>query len=426
MTGTVTGSLILSKPLLVLSLAVILVSALLVMQAGRAAAIPESSAPQKTVAGILASWFPNSHPDVILGRVLKTYTMDGKGEPSKLKLVSVYLDRPMKNDITAQLAAEYGFKIYDNVADALTLGTGKLAVDGVVLCTEWADYPVSPIGATMHPHRQLFEQIVKVFKDSDRVVPVFVDKHMNYDWEGSKWIYDTALEMKIPLMGGSSVPLAWRRPPVDVEHDAELKDIVGISYHTLDGYSFHGLEMVQCLAEQRKGGETGIKSAQCLVDDAVWQAAGKQYDPELLAAALGRLDKPVALDELQAKVPHPVLYVIECNDGLRVNLFTLNGAVGQWAAAWRYGDDRVESTLFALQEGPPFMHFAPLMKGIEEMILTGKPPWPAERTLLTSGVLDALLVSKSENSRVVETPYLNVSYKTDWRWQEPPPPPETE
>ena len=97
--------------------------------------------------------------------------------------------------------------------------------------------------------------------------------------------------------------------------------------------------------------------------------------------------------------------------------------MGEWSCAWRYADDSVESTLFFTQEARPFMHFAWLVAGIDEMMQTGKPAWPVERTLLTSGVLDALLISKKDNSRRFETPYLAISYQNPRDWKQPPPPP---
>lgn len=400
---------------------VVAVSACIMGSIGlRAQEAPVQPAPPRKVAALVADWFPGSHPDVIVSRILKTYTLDGKGRPSQLKLASVYRDKPTDRDVSAKLAAEYGFQISDSITDALTLGTGALAVDGVILSTEWAPYPVSPTGQTMYPHRQMFEEIVKVFKDSGRVVPVFVDKHVADTWEDSQWIYDTAKEMNIPLMAGSSVPVASRRPPVDVEADEPLREIVGLSYHTLDGYGFHGLEAVQTLAERRKGGETGIRSVQCLVGPAVWDAAGKLYDPELLDAALERLDRKLPEGKnIQDVVNQPVLFVMDHADGLRVSMFTLNGFVNQWAAAWRYEEGKIESTLFRLDERPPYMHFAYQMDGIEKMFLTGKPAWPAERTLLTSGALDALLISKKEGGKRLDTPYLTFAYEAYWRWQEP-------
>lgn len=405
----------------------VLLGVLLAQLLSGCAAVPLAEtrpAAKEKIAVLVADWFARSHPDVIVSRIFKTYTLDGKGEPSRLAVVSVYRDKPSDKDISAGYAEEYGFKICDSVAEALTLGTGRLAVDGVIISTEWADYPVSRTGQIMYPHRRLFEEVVKVLKESDRPVPVFIDKHLADTWQDSKWIYDTATELRIPMMAGSSLPVVWRRPAVDVKRGARVKEIVGISYHTLDGYGFHGMEMVQTLAERRKGGETGISSVKCLVDDTVWAAAGKIYDPELLDAAVSRITKKLPEGKtLQDFVPHPVLFVMDYADGLRVNLFTLNGWVNQWAAAWRYHDsNRVESTLFWTHGRHSYMHFANQMKGIEKMMLTGKPAWPVERTLMTSGALDALLISKKEGGKRIDTPYLVFSYKTGWRWDQPPEP----
>jgi hypothetical protein len=57
------------------------------------------------------------------------------------------------------------------------------------------------------------------------------------------------------------------------------------------------------------------------------------------------------------------------------------------------------------------------------MMQTGRPVWPVERTLLTSGTLDALLVSKRDGGKRLDTPWLDVRYQTDWDWCQPPPPP---
>jgi len=370
------------------------------------------------VAALIGSWHPGSHPDVILGQILRNYSMDGSGIASRLRLASLYVDKPRATDISAKLAAEYHFQLCNSVEDALTLGTGKLAVGGVFLCTEHGDYPSSPIGHVLYRHRALFEEIVKVFEASGRVVPVFIDKHVADNWEDARYIYETAKRMKIPLMAGSSVPGAWRIPAVDVRANARLKEIVGISYHTLDSYGFHGLEMVQALAERRRGGETGVASVQTVVGPAVWDAAGTAYDPELLADALARHQPPLTIEQAKQKVKEPVLFIITYRDGLRAELFTLNPIVTQWAAAWRYSPGEKESTLCWLDEKSKKMrHFSLLTSGIETMFLTGTPSWPVERTLLSSGMLDAALISKAEGGRVVETPGMSrISYQAYWHW----------
>ena len=206
---------------------------------------------------------------------------------------------------------------------------------------------------------------------------------------------------------------------------AKLKQIVATSYHRLDAYGFHALEAVQALAERRRGGETGIKRVRCLTGKAVWEA-GKEglYDRKLLDAALARLkERPLPEGKrIEDLVREPDLLVIDYRDGLRACIFSLNGGVVEWAAAWSDETGKVESTLFWTQELRPFNHFTYLLMGVERMMHTQRPTWPVERTLLTSGALDALLVSKRDGGRTVETPWLEIKYQSSWNWQQPPPP----
>jgi hypothetical protein len=310
----------------------------------------------------------------------------------------------------------------------LTLGTGSLAVDGVLLIAEHGDYPLNPSGNSAYPKRRLWEQTLAVFKQSGRAVPVFIDKHLADNWADAKFIYDTAAEVGAPLMAGSSVPSSWRHPPADIARDAAVREIVAFTYGATDAYGFHGLECVQAIAEQRRGGETGIVSARMLAGPDVWRAFDeKLFDPELFAAAWSRLTHPPDISSIRERVREPLLFHLEYADGLRASLLELNGAVGEWAGAWRYADDpdgkRIESTVFWTQEGRPAMHFTILLNGIERMILTGEPSWPAERTLLTSGALDAVMRSRADGGSRIETPYLHFPYQSRWRWHEPPPPP---
>jgi hypothetical protein len=378
------------------------------------------AAPKKKVALLLADWFKGSHPDVLFTRIFQTYSRDGRGVSSKLQIASVYRDLPSEKDLSALYSVEHGFAISSSVQQALTLGTGKLAVDAVFISTEWAPYPISDTGQFVYPHRRIFEECVKVFKASGRVVPVFIDKHLADTHADSQWIYDTAKEMKIPLMAGSSVPLCLHAAEANVEEGAELKQIVGISYHTLTTYGFHGLEMTQALAERRKGGETGIKQVRCITGEAVWEAAGKEYDPALLEAALEKAGPRIPKGKtLQTAVKEPILFVIDHVDGLRVNLFTLNGAVAGWSAAWSYKDGRTAATLFASEAKHDRIRFDWQMKGIEDMVLSGRPSWTAERTLFSSATLDAGMISKRDGGKLVPTPFLMQSYKPDWSWHPP-------
>jgi hypothetical protein len=385
---------------------------------------PPAVAPLK-LAVITTVYRHNSHSDVIASRLFQTDTLDFKGRVYPMKIASLYVDQIAKNDTSREFSEKYKFPIYENIADALTLGTGKLAVDGVLLIAEHGEYPLSPTGNIEYPKRRMFEEIVKVFEASGRVVPIFLDKHIADNWTDAKWIYDTAQRLKIPMMAGSSLPVLWRYPAVDVPRDAELEQIVAVSYHTLTAYGFHALEMVQTLAERRKGGETGIKAVQTLEGDAVWEAGERGvYDPKLLEAAISRLRTPsYGKRTVREAAKNPSLMIIDYNDGLRASVLTLNGAANEWSVAWREKSGKSESTLFWTQEARPFQHFGFLLTAVEKMMFTGKPTYPVERTLLTSGALDALLTSKTYNGGRIETPHLNISYKTDWNWQMPPEPP---
>ena len=79
-------------------------------------------------------------------------------------------------------------------------------------------------------------------------------------------------------------------------------------------------------------------------------------------------------------------------------------------AARLRGSNRIESTQFLLPPNPNVAYSACLMRKVEEMIETGERPYPVERTLLVSGVLESCLESKMRGSQPIETPHLDVSY----------------
>ena len=381
---------------------------------------------QKRVAVLTTVYRHNSHSDVIASRLLLTDRLDGTGKESSLKLASLYTDQRPVNDISRLLAASHRFPIYSNIADTLTLGTGTLAVDGVLLIAEHGDYPRSATGNTQYPKRRFWDEMIQVFRRSGRVVPVFVDKHLADNWVDAKHIYDTAQELRIPLMAGSSVPGSWRHPAADVDRGAELSEVVIVSYGSTDHYGFHALECLQAVVEQRRGGETGVATVQCTLGEGVWAALSqKRVDAELFESALRRVAaRTENLTSLRERVKAPILWQIEYRGGLRASVLEMNGVATGWAGAWRYlKDRRMESTQFWTQEARPAAHFTLLLNGIERMMLSARPSWNVERTLMSSGLLDALLQSCSQGGTRVETPQLNLSYLPNWRWSDPPPPP---
>jgi sugar lactone lactonase YvrE len=378
------------------------------------------------VAGIATTYYHNAHADMFFTRLLRTDSLDNRGAHSPLKLASLFTDQTPANDMGRAIAAEHQVPRFDSARAALQLGGDRLAVDGVLMIAEHGQYPESKTGQFVFPKRRFFTEVASVVERSGRAVPVFCDKHLADNWTDAKWIYEEAKRLRIPLMAGSSLPVTWRDPPLDTTRGGKLREIAVTTYGRLDSYGIHALEAAQTLAERRGGGETGIARVRYLEGPAVWEAAQSGlYDRGLLDAALARLkDHPLpAGKRVEELAGNPGLMVVDYRDGLRVRVFVLEGAVQEWSAAWKEDTGPVQSTLFWTQELRPFQHFTAQLAAVGKFIQTGAAPWPVERTLLTTGALDAILVSKRDGGRIVETPWLQIAYQSAWNWQQTLPPP---
>lgn len=377
------------------------------------------------VAALTTTYYHNSHADMLLTRLARTDTLDGRGTRLPMSMASLYSEQNPKADMAPAIAAEAGIKRHASISSALNPGGNRLAVDGVLMIAEHGNYPESDTGQFIFPKRRWFAEVAREMERAGRVAPVFFDKHLADNFEDAHWIHGEAKRLKIPLMAGSSVPLAWRYPPIDTTRGKKLSQIVVTSHGRLDSYGIHALEAAQALAERRAGGETGVARVRFIEGADVWKQAGSGlYDRALLDAALSRQRDPVNPGrKLEEVVARPGLMVVDYRDGLRVCVFNLEGAVREWAAAWKDGDGTVASTVFWTQELRPFYHFTFQLAGVSRFMSRGVPPWPLERTLLTTGILDAVLVSRRDKGKVVETPRLGIAYQSDWNWQQPPPPP---
>jgi hypothetical protein len=377
----------------------------------------------KKVAAIVTEYRHWSHADVIVGKMLEGYLHDGKEKPN-LRVVSMFTDQVPKNDMSRDLAKKHDFKICKNIEEALTLGGNKLAVDGVVIIGEHGDYPDNDKGQKLYPRRRFFEETTRVFEKCKQSVPVFSDKHLSATWEDAKWMYDKSRELFIPFMAGSSVPVTWRRPELKLAKNCELTGAMQIGYGPFEGYGFHALEGLQCMVERRKGDETGVKAVTCLMGAAMWKAMDDgKFSKELLEAAIPRLPATAngSYRDATAKNKEVGVFLIEYADGFSAAVAMLNGFIhegegGSFIFAGQIkGEKSPRSCQFYLQEPDPFGHFIYLVKAIDSLINTGHAPFPIERTLLTTGILDALITSKHEGGKRIETPHLAIKYTpTEW------------
>ena len=386
------------------------------------------TANRKRLAIITTEWRFHSHAWHMGERFLVGYPVKGQWHRPPFDVVSAYVDQKPENDLSRQRADEFGFTIYPSIAETLRCGGDKLAVDAVLIIGEHGTYEKSEYGQTKYPRYEFFKQTTDVFRKDGRVLPVFNDKHLSWKWDWAKEMVEISRELKIPFAAGSSLPVTWRMPSIDLPFGAEVSEMMSVAIGGMDSYDFHALEVIQCMAERRKGGETGVSAVQGLKGDAVWKAmsAGSWnaggWDPQLFAACLSRtqtLTQPKTFShrypteaQIREWVADPIAYRIEYTDGTKATMLLMNGLVNDFTFAARLKNQPEPiSTLFYLPPTPNVTYSAELMSKAEETFVTGKAPCPIERTLLTSGLVEAGVRSVGTGQMRIETPHLAIRYQ---------------
>lgn len=374
---------------------------------------------------VTTTYYYLSHAQHMGDRFLVGYPFEGRWHKPDVRVVSLYVDQRPANDLSAARAQEFGFRVFPSIAEALRVGGSKLAVDAVLIIGEHGDYPTNEKGQKLYPRAEFFEQCVRVFEQDGKSVPVFNDKHLSYSFEKAKRMVDASKRLGFAMMAGSSLPVTWRLPDVDMPDGAVVEEAVMVGEGGTDIMGFHALEAMQCMLERRKGGETGVGSVETLEGDAVWRAGNAgRWSRRLLQSALSRSDTPLGATELDGRtqdltapgvlpklVQKPVACFIEYLDGTKATLLMLNGALKDFNfAAQLRGRTQPLSTQFLLTPIPNVTYSACLVSKIEELFRTGRAPYPVERTLLTSGLTEACLDSLHQGKRL-ETRHLNVTYK---------------
>lgn len=390
------------------------------------------------IVAIVTIYHKYAHAQHIVDRFLEGYGWNSRHHRPPMDLVSLYVDQVRENDLSRERAARFpSMKIYPTIADALTLGGGNLAVDGVLLIGEHGDYPTNEKGQRLYPRYEFFKEIVAVYKASGRTAPIFNDKHLSWKWEWAREMYDTSLEMGFAFMAGSSLPVTWRTPSIDMPLGTQVREAVCVGYGGVDSYDFHALETCQCMVERREGGEKGVKWLRAYRGDKFWQAHHERlWSRELFESALCRShtltpsragfnDIFPTLDEMKVIVKDPIAYQYEHLDGLKSTMLLMNGLVQDFNfAAHLEGRDAPLSTQMYLPMPPARTtlanFFSPQVNNVEKMFLTGVPSYPVERTLLTSGLVIAGVDSLHQGQQRVETPHLAIPYQpteesTFWR-----------
>jgi hypothetical protein len=386
------------------------------------------------LAVISTVYFSPSHSDVIVTRWLEPpesdhafgWPVNGLNKP-RTDIASAYIKEFTDKDVGREILKKHNVPLYSTVREALTLGGDKLAVDGVLLIGEHGTYPYNQWGQKMYPRRELFDEIVAVFRESGRSVPIFNDKHLSYDPASAIHMVETAKELAFPLMAGSSIPVCGMLESWQMPREAPLKEAVSLYYSGREMYAYHSIALLESLVAQRAGGEAGIKSVTAYCGDLFWKAAKAGVWPaDLMELALKEsvhrkegdwrqnITSPNEAEVLADK--WPAAYVFEHRDGFRSIYLNMTGHItGEtFAIATRDENGKIYSGCSAsVNNGKEnfYAHFAILNGKIEEFMLTGKSPYPVEHYLLTTLATDAAVRALFQPGVEIATPHLELPYK---------------
>jgi len=377
-----------------------------------------------------------SHAYNILENFLGPYYFNGKLTDPGVEVVAFYADQFPQDDMAREVSRRFNIPLFKSIDEALCLKGEHLAVDAVLSIGEHGDYPFNKRGQQMYPRKQFFDQAVAVMKRSGRFVPFFNDKHLSYRWDGSREMYDTARANAMPLLAGSSVPLAQRIPPLELPAGAEVEEAVSIHGGGLESYGFHGMEVLQSIVEARRGGETGISRVELLIgegferarDQGRWSqdlvdsamAAEREMDPKRQPWPRVRVfssNRKAPKKKLPRRPTGPHAIAITYNDGLKATVLKIGGSADRWNFACRLrGETQPRATAFFNSPWGNRGLFKALSHAIQHLFIHRREPYPAERTLLTTGATEAVMRSYEAGGKPIETPHLHIAYKPrDWR-----------
>ena len=381
-----------------------------------AAAQTQQSRPR--IAVLVSYWaFTRSHADWIVNKLIDGYWWNGAHTESRVEVVSVFIHQLDESGLGQKVCKAKNIPIFKTVGEAVTLGGKDLAVDGVVIVAEHGEYETDMKGHWLLPRWWIFQQVVRVFEQSKRSVPVFNDKHLSYNWDEAKWMFDKSRELNFPLTGGSSIPIYFRKPEIEIEIDTPIKNSIVVGGAGDEGGIFHAIDVLQGFVEHRKGGETGVKTIQSIRGSEAWKwVENNPWASKLLDAVAKSFDfKPGYFQES----PQTNICVIEYNDGTKA------AVIGGRGVGWTFAGEiagKNEPTIISMLgwAGPYDQYHASNAQPhwITEMMVTKKEPFNAERLLLSTGITNHYMESNWEGSkysavgRRLETPALNIKYRS--------------
>ncbi len=358
----------------------------------------------KKVAAIITEFRHNSHAEVIVGRMLGEL-----GYHSSVKVVSMYTDQVPDNDMSRLMAEKHGFVICGTIEEAVTFGAPDDPVDGIVIIGEHGDYPWNEKNQRLYPRRRLLEQTLQAMDKVNLRVPIFCDKHFSYDNDDAMWMFHQIQQRNLPFLGGSSVPYTLSLLSYDLEVLHAPSEIFVISFGGTESYGFHGMEVLQSVAEQRKGGETGVESVEALSGDEMWEAMDAGVWPEYLLLHGLSVHDGERRAHPRDHCKEPVLFLVNYKDGTKGYVAQLEDYVKGWSCTIKNDAGDINSAWCNMDKGRPHRHFSTLTNLIERMIYTGKSAAPMERTLFTTIMINSGMEALYQKKKIC-TPELDRTY----------------
>lgn len=360
----------------------------------------------KRVAAIVTTYWFNSHADVILGRLLGDL-----GYVPQVEVVSIYTDQVPDHDMSRAEAARCGIPIFPTIEEAIKKPYIEGGLDGVIIIGEHGEYPEDEKGRKHYPRRRLLGETLKALDDLSLRIPIFSDKHFAHDIEDTDWMYRQLKSRNLPFMGGSSIPHCPHAPAFDLKLIEDAKELLVVSYSTaVEAYGYHALELLQSVAEKRRGGETGVRAVTVLEGDAVWAALERSEWPEdLMLSALDLLHQSNISHPRQSE-DVPLLFIVEYLDGFKGYVIQQSNLSQQWAFSFRNSRGEIVSAISDSETARPWGHFERLTRMIEQFVITGTAPFPMERVYFSSGLINYAMESLYQGKRL-ETPRLRTNYQ---------------
>ncbi len=395
----------------------------------------------RKIAALCTTYYPWSHADVIVTRWLDPHPHDAVvGFRPQSRIASLFVARMPPGDpppaawfsvppggrpdrydpsfdISRAVAARYGVPTFGSIREALTLGTDALAVDAVLLIGEHGEFPLNTYGQKLYPRKEMWEEVLAVFRASGRVAPVFVDKHLSWNMDWARAMVREARALNVPLFAGSSIPITGPKHDLAVPPGADIVESIGLYYVGAETYGIHSMEFVQSLIERRAGGESGIAALTAYEGDSVWRALDNGAWSRLLCDAVLAACPFKAAGDARANCAAsgvaPVALVAEHADGHRQTHVMLHGHVEAFAAGMLLRNDPRPIVTYCdtSDSGVFVINFAHLCREIDRFFASGRAPVPIERNLLTTlEVAMQMRALKDAPGQRIETPQLRIAY----------------